>query len=244
MFWNCPEQTRSQFLETSLFASLLAVPAFLFVSSVQATTITGGANIAGNVVVTGNSVNFSPTFTSTVGASETGSFAGLTGGTIQSLAGGPVTGNTNVPAFTMFTTGLATPVTFDLTYIAPGVGTLAGCNSSAPGAACTPAGSPFTLFQLTSNTVIASLQLNGVGYTGTSASGTTPVTSIFSTQAALNGTIPTIYQTLVSGGSIAATYSASFQANPTAPVPEPASLLLMGFGLVGAGLVARRKIIG
>ena len=132
-----------------------------------------------------------------------------------------MTGNTSVPAFINFTSGVASPITFDLTYIAPGVGTLANCSSAAMGSACTPAGSPFTLFQITSNTVVASLQLNGMSYTGTAATGSSPTTGIFTTQMVASGTVPQIYQTLVSGGSInGITYSASFVA--TNSVPEPA----------------------
>ncbi|MBV9675377.1 MAG: hypothetical protein JO185_03515, partial [Acidobacteriaceae bacterium] len=173
-------------------AGLVALPAFFLTNMAYATPVTGEANIAGNVSVTATDITFNPTFTTTTGAMETGSFAGLTGGTIKSLTGGPMTGNVNVPGFVNFTMGLASPITFDLTYIAPGVGTLAGCSSSTPGAVCTPAGSPFTLFQLSSNTVIASLQFNGNSYTGTAASGTSFTTSIFSTQTALNGTIPQV----------------------------------------------------
>jgi len=209
----------------------------------RATPITGEANIAGNVTVTFTSINFNPSFVNTTGAMETGSFAGLTGGSIMSLTGGPVTGPTNVPGFAMFTAGVATPVVFDLSMISPGSGTLAACGSSAVGSLCTPAGSPFTLLQLTSSTVVATLQLNGNAYTGSAATGTTPTTAVFSTQLVVPGTIPAVLAQLAAGGVSGITYSATFAANPTA-VPEPASMLLLGMGLVGAGLVARRKVNG
>ena len=228
-------------LQRSFFAGLVAAPALLFSGLAYGTPVVGQANIAGNVNVNANSVIFQPAFTTTSGASETGSFAGLTGGNIQSLTGGPLTGTLSTPVtgFVSFTTGLATPIFFDLTYIAPGVGPLGNCFSDALGSTCTPAGSPFTLFQLSSNTVIASLQFNGESYTGTSATGTTSTVSVFSTQTALNGTIPQIYVQLLAGQTLTGiTYSASFNASP---IPEPSSLLLMGLGLIGAGVVARRK---
>ncbi|MFL6450501.1 MAG: PEP-CTERM sorting domain-containing protein [Bryobacteraceae bacterium] len=230
-------------LKGSLFAGLLATAAFFHAGSAQAAAVTGQANIAGNVNVDLTSIIFNPTFTNTPGALETGSFAGLTGGTIMSLTGGPATGSVNVPNFMSFNAGVATPVTFDLTFIAPGVGNQASCASSTPGSLCTPNGSPFTLLQLTSSTVVASLQLNGVAYTGSAATGSSATTGVFSTQTVIGGTLPAIIAALNSGQALTGiTYSASFIANPTAsPVPEPASMLLMGLGLAGAGLVARRK---
>jgi hypothetical protein len=226
----------------SLVLGLGLVSCSLLTNVAQAAPITGMANIAGNVSVTFTSINFNPSFVSTAGAMETGSFSGLTGGTIMSLTGGPATGATNIPNFAMFTTGVATPVVFNLTNIAAGVGTLAGCGSSAVGSVCTPTGSPFTLVQLTSSTVVATLQLDGEAYTGSAATGTSPTTAVFSTQLVAPGTIPTVLAQLAAGGVSGITYSASFiSANP---VPEPASMLLLGIGLVGAGLVARRKING
>src|SRR3954447_4692450 len=223
----------------SILGAGLLAPMLFVAGSVQAESVSGLANIAGNVTVTANSINFAPTFVNTPGALETGSFAGLTGGTIMSLTGGPATGNVSVPNFISFNAGVATPVTFDLTFIAPGVGTQAACASSTPGSLCTPNNSPFTLLQLTSSTVVATLQLNGNAYTGSSATGTSPTTGVFSTQTVIDGTLPQIIAALNAGRSInGITYSASFIASP---VPEPAPMLLMGLGLVGAGLMARRK---
>src|SRR6476469_1127824 len=136
-----------------LVATLLAPMTFM-ATSAHAAAVSGEANIAGNVSVSSTNILFNPHFVNTAGAMETGSFAGLTGGNIMSLTG-PVTGAVNVPNFINFNEGVASPITFDLTFIAPGVGTAAACGSSAPGSVCTPTGSPFTLVQLTSDTVVA-----------------------------------------------------------------------------------------
>ena len=99
----------------AIWASVFAVPALLFTSAAKGAPVTGMSNIAGNVTVTGSAIAFSPTFTSTTGAMQTGSFSGLTGGTIQSLTGGPVTGDTMIPGFISINKSFGAPVTFELT---------------------------------------------------------------------------------------------------------------------------------
>ncbi|MBV8809701.1 MAG: PEP-CTERM sorting domain-containing protein [Acidobacteriaceae bacterium] len=57
------------------------------------------------------------------------------------------------------------------------------------------------------------------------------------------GTIPQILVDVSTVG-ITDSYSANLSATAPAVIPEPASLLLMGVGLLGAALVGRRKIRG
>jgi hypothetical protein len=234
---SLPPSTWARF---SPICGLLLASAF----SADATPISGQANITGSLTLQDSRITFAPFFTPAAGAIQTGAFAGITGGTIQSLTAGPLTGFLSTPlrGFTNFTTGLATPVSFDLTYIAPGVGTLAACFSAKPGSLCTPAGSPLTFLQLSSNTVLFSLLFNGISYTSSSTTGSSPTVAIFSSSVGINGTVPEIYALLASGGTLSNIgYTASFVATSSTVVPEPASLLLLGFGLAMFGLLARMR---
>lgn len=228
----------------SLF-SLVALSTAAFVMPAMADSVTGTATFSGNATVNNGGIFFNATGanvpnTYVPGSPNTGDFSGLTGGTIMNLVGPSMTGPVSIPDFVTFVTGSGL-VHFDLTDILPGTGSAAACSSAAIGTVCTPPNSPFTLIQTASNAVAITLTLNGKAWIN-SPSPSSSATGAFTTQDVTIGTIPNIIGTLLAGGNVHDTYSASFIATPSSTVPEPATLLLMGVGLLGAGLVARRKI--
>ena len=224
---------------------LLLVAAGIALLSVtaSATAITAGqASFGGTVDVTTGGVFFfnlpdtvPQTFDGGVG---TGSYAGLTGGTIQNLLGPAVTGPISIVDFATFFTALGT-IHFDLKNILPGVGTAAQCLSNTIGNQCTPTGSPFTLQQLASGVGIT-LNLSGVAYLTSSATGTTPTTGLFTAQIQAPGTITGVLAAVQNGTMVDQTYSANFISSP---IPEPSTLTMLfaGAGMLGLGLIRKKK---
>lgn len=216
---------------------LTLLPMLLLVAAgLQAAPVSGFVNFAGNLSISSSGIQFNPSFISTDGAAETGSFSELIGGTITGVRSLD-TGNADIPRFISFTNGMTESVRFDITYIAPGVGLAGACDDSAIGSVCTPNGSPFSFLQLTSGTVVGTLQVNGIAYSGSNNDGFQSATGLFS--ATMVGTLPEVMTRISNGGLSGIPYSASFVASP---VPEPRAMFLIGIGLVCAGLVARRRL--
>jgi len=170
-------------------------------------------------------------------------FALGTSGTIKDIG-------TTFPivAFETVTLTSGGPAFFDLLGIIPPNPGLPACVA---GSAACQAG-VFSFVQQSATQVNISLALNEIGYTGTSASGFTAYTGIFSTN--LSGSDLSQYATGCSGAVTIAniltcegtghTIKSGWTGtqSPVPGVPEPASLSMMGLGLLGLGLVGRRKL--
>jgi hypothetical protein len=145
---------------------------------------------------------------------------------------------------------LQTYPTFNLTGFSPsGPSVLLGCStvtsSSAAGTQCRPTNaafpggfSPFVLTWFGDHTAVDL----GVLMVGMDASGTPANWSGgFTTQLPVSAGAPNTIETKLStGGSVSNGYSAGFSGASAPGIPEPATSLLLGSGLIVAGLLGRR----
>jgi hypothetical protein len=211
-----------------------------FAGNAMATPM-GTLNIAncsgGGITVSATTIVFTPaTGGGTGGCIDTGLGTALTysGG---SLGGGIVGNILNLTAgggaVNNFMTFTGTPLDFTLTGLGPASST--PCSGAITlNQTCSAPGSPFVLTDLGANTGIS------LTATGTASDGVGPSsnwTGAFTSQ--ITGeTIAQILNTISTGGSIQSTHSASFSVTS---VPEPMTLSMMGIGLLGLGLIARRR---
>lgn len=213
-------------------------------TSGYAALITGTLNTTGSARVTADTIDFLPlaggdgNFNIPADDEGTGDFVGLSSGEVDGsildlmLPGDPVGVLFSKPGFMTFVSfpGLS----FELTFIAPGV------NGACGAATCTPPGSPFNLQNITTGST-ASFSISG---NVTDGIGPTSVfTGTFTTQFD-NLTYQQVLAQFEDQGFVQASYSAQFTVKPSGSVPEipePASIFLFGAGILGIGLIKRRR---
>jgi len=215
------------------------VGALMFISgSAFATAIaTGEANTVGTVTVSSMGLSFSLFAPQ---APNTGSYAGTTSVTQGSLVGAP-TLTPNLTSWATFTGPAGGPIIFDLQTLNLGTGTPSQCASNTIGNRCTGPNSGITIEQIAANQVSISLSGSGIAYTGSSATGSTATVVTFTSQNNMPGTITGILALIAPGGAGFTANSVSATFDSTSAIPEPMTISMMGLGLLGLGLISRRK---
>jgi hypothetical protein len=224
---------------TRRIVTLVGILALISGSAFATAIGTGEANTGGTVLVDSAGIFFT---NFTAPGPNSGSYAGTTAVTQGNLVGTP-TLTPNLTDWATFTTPSGT-IIFDLQTINAGFGT-GSCtspNSDVVGNSCTPSPlSGITLTQSGSSSVSITFSGTGIAYMTSSVGGSSPTTVSFTSQNNVPGTISGILAEVASGNGFTDSVSATYDSTPTSTVPEPMTLSMMGFGLLGLGLIGRRK---
>lgn len=165
----------------------------------------------------------------------TGSFVGLTAGQITNLDSATEPIGVGVSPVLLMTFANDPDIELFVTEVFAGTGGTASCGAvAAVGQTCTPPGSGVT-FTNTSTGASASFSL--IGTAKRLSTGEVSAMQGLLTAQFVGASFQQVLAAFVANGQSTTSYSGSFVITA---VPEPATLSLIGFGLLGLGFVGRK----
>jgi len=197
---------------------------------------------SGTVTVTSSTVTFNPSspadnITTTAGTNLTYDASTALGvgvaGVVKNLTG-------TLPVASFMTFPSVASLVFNLTAVGPGVANT-NCAALVSGQTCSVvAGSPFVLQLVSSPAGVSTAATFAVNGSDSDATSMGTWLGLFTAQIA--GMTPAQIQAeiLAGGSSTPVSFSGSFTATAS-PIPEPASALMVGVGLLGALALVRRR---
>ena len=161
------------------------------------------------------------------------------GGTITSLSQATNPVGVTLVTPTLFVTFAPSPGVGDISFymqtVFAGVG-----DPTCSSLTCTPPGSSVTFLDGTGGNSSATITMEGFARHASDGPGfatATPLQMVFTAQ--FNSPYATVLSNFQSAGTLTSTYSATFAAQA---VPEPMTISLVGFGLLGLGIMSRRFV--
>lgn len=216
------------------FLAVLCVPL-----AATADTITGTLSVSGTIEISEDSIAFVGPVS--LGPAQQGGFTALAGtmGAIRNITNPPYAPGVIFPTPDFIAFFIVPNITITLLELEPGLEGAAGCTSTPPvgGQICTPAQSPFNLFNLSSTSSIASFSILGVE-NDTLTGDAIPVSGLFTIPLA-DESFQTLLATVVGGGTVSSSFAAQITTDTSsAPsVPEPGTLSMMAIGMLAIGML-------